>query len=65
MQILSKVGQTLYFLISLVLVFNTGLSAQDTIKRPLEKALEAMGVESAAPPEAAFLERKRLSELQE
>ena len=30
-----------------------------------KKALEAMGVESAAPPEAAFLERKRLSELQE
>jgi len=42
MQILSKVGQTLYFLISLVLVFNTGVSAQDTVKRPLEKALEAM-----------------------
>ena len=30
-----------------------------------KKALEAMGVESAAPPEAAFLERQRLSELQE
>ena len=30
-----------------------------------EKALEMMGVESAAPPEAAFLERQRLSELQE
>ena len=42
MQILSKVGQTLYFLISLVLVFNTGVSAQDTNTRPLEKALEAM-----------------------
>ena len=42
MQILSKVRQTLYFLISLVLVFNTGVSAQDTNRRPLEKALEAM-----------------------
>ena len=30
-----------------------------------KKALETMGVESAAPPEAAFLERQRLSELQE
>ena len=30
-----------------------------------KKALEIMGVESAAPPEAAFLERQRLSELQE
>ena len=30
-----------------------------------KKALETMGVESAAPPEAAFMERKRLSELQE
>ena len=30
-----------------------------------KKALEAMGVENAAPPEAAFLERQRLSELQE
>ena len=30
-----------------------------------KKALEMMGVESAAPPEAAFLERQRLSELQE
>ena len=30
-----------------------------------KKALEAMGVESAAPPEVAFLERQRLSELQE
>ena len=30
-----------------------------------KKALEAMGVESAAPPKAAFLERQRLSELQE
>jgi len=30
-----------------------------------KKALETMGVESAAPPEAAFMERQRLSELQE
>ena len=30
-----------------------------------KKALEMMGVESAAPPEAAFMERQRLSELQE
>ena len=30
-----------------------------------KKALEMMGVESAAPPEAAFLKRQRLSELQE
>ena len=30
-----------------------------------KKALETMDVESAAPPEAAFLERQRLSELQE
>ena len=29
-----------------------------------KKALETMGVESAAPPEAAFMERQRLSELQ-
>ena len=30
-----------------------------------KKALKTMGVESAAPPEAAFMERQRLSELQE
>ena len=30
-----------------------------------KKALETMGVQSAAPPEAAFMERQRLSELQE
>jgi 2-aminoethylphosphonate-pyruvate transaminase len=30
-----------------------------------QKALETMGVKSAAPPKAALLERKRLSELQE
>ena len=30
-----------------------------------KKALKTMGVESAAPPEAAFRERQRLSELQE
>ena len=30
-----------------------------------KRALETMGVESAAPPEAAFMERQRLSELQE
>ena len=30
-----------------------------------KKALESMGVESAAPPEVAFMERQRLTELQE
>ena len=32
----------LYFLISILLAFSTSISAQGTIKRPLEKAFDAM-----------------------
>ena len=42
MQIVITGGKTLYFLISFLLGLSTSLLAQDTVKRPLQKAFEAM-----------------------